>query len=309
MATCVICDKDYAVAAPVILPSCPNCGFNGNRPDDSIKLVAAKIGQIGTTRLTSEPIATNIVLRVGTDSLAQNRAKRMLRIVLALHSGAEMIANMVFETPAANRRSRILAVDNALRAQDPEGQEILSNLNHATFSADRVRLMKHCSQGWDTVKMKWGTLTDDYKQHFIDEVFMHDKGYPQTLQSVLNYVKPDDQSMDLVLINILQGPTGTDPYSGIGSTKTDVTMGQRIRDGWSGAALDKKATMWVLLMTRIANEMGINLQQDDAINKIVAELTANRQDVVEQLSNFVPQDAARDFVDHSAKDSWEMIMG
>jgi predicted RNA-binding Zn-ribbon protein involved in translation (DUF1610 family) len=312
MAICVICNKNNPVAAPVMTPPCPNCGFNSSRSDDSIKAVAAKIGQMGTAKVQSESTANAILANTGSDPLAQMRVKRLLRIMLFLHSGAEMIANLVFEATPPRRRDRIQAVDNALRGQDPGeggGQEILGNLNYTDLSADKKRLVLHCSQGWEATKRKWATLPPDYRAHFIQDLFEHDKGYPQTLRSALNYIKPEDQSMDLALINILQSSCGMDPYTGKGTSQTDITWGERIRDGWAGSSPDGRKMMWATFMAKIANAMSINLAQANAGAAIVAQLQANRDDVVEQLGNFIAEDTALDFVNASALTSWTAIMG
>jgi hypothetical protein len=302
MPQCVICKKDYPSAAPVLAPPCSNCGFNASTPDQSINNVANKIWQTGTQKIGAEPIAGEILMKAGTDPLAQKRVKRMLNIFLSLNSCADMVANLVDEAPSNKRLARIAAVDNALRAQDPEGQEMLGALNHATLSADRNRLLTQCTQGWTTVKTKWSTLTDDYKVHFLKEIFEHDKGYPQSVQSAVNYVRPDQLSMSAVLLNILYRGGNTDIYSGM-SSSTSMETGARIKAGWAGADKDKRNMMWFTLMTMIGG--ALNTHDGDVIVKKLAD---NRKDVVEQLSSFVPPKDAEAFVDGGAKDAWDKFM-
>lgn len=302
MAKCAICKRDYAVAAPIMAPSCPTCGFNSGRPE-SLDTVAAKIGQIGATKMATEPVAGDVIRQVGNDALAQGRVKRTLKVMVSLHSGADWIGNVVEEAPVPKRLTRIAALDTALRYKglDPDGQEVFGSLNHGVLASNRQRLVDHCTQGWNVVKTKWTTLSDPEKRHFISEVFEHDKGYPQSVQSAVNYVRPVENTLEAVLLKILYSSGNTNPYTSGPSATAE--LGDRIKAGWATAKDDEKDLMWFTLLTRIGNEL--NTHDRD---QILSKLTQNRRDVVDQLSTFVPRQAAEAFVDRRGGEAWDKFM-
>jgi hypothetical protein len=71
-----------------------------------------------------------------------------------------------------------------------------------------------------------------------------------------------------------------------------------------GANDDQKKTMWFNLMYQIGE--AFNLDDGGAIT---AKLQQHRGDVVGQLENYVPRQAAERFVDVDARAAWAFIRG
>jgi hypothetical protein len=287
----------------VLVPACNNCGFNQMKAEESLGSVARKIMQNGETKMAGEPVAISILGSFpNTNAMGKDRAKRLIRLLVGVHGGADWCVNVMKEAPTPSRVKRIAALDNALRAQDPEGQEILGNLNHGTLAGNPDSVGNHCKQGWDAIKTKWPTLSDPEKRLFAKDVFEHDKGLPQTVQSALNFVPPNQVTLDGVLMRVLFNNTNTDPYTSNSSASSD--LGSKIQAGWATANDNQKKTMWFNLMYKIGE--AFNLDDGPAI---VSKLQANRQDVVNHLQNYVPQLAAERFVDVDARAAWTFIMG
>jgi hypothetical protein len=304
MANCVVCGQQNPPGhAPVLVPACHNCGFNPMKSEESLGSVAKKIMQNGETKMAGEPVAISILGSIPiTNQMGKDRAKRLIRLLVGVHGGADWCVNVMKDAPTPNRVKRIAALDNALRAQDPEGQEILGNLNHGTLAGNPDSVGGHCKQGWDTIKTKWPTLDDAEKRLFTKDVFEHDKGLPQTVQSALNFVPPAQVSMDGVLMRVLFNNSNTNPYTSQSSQSGD--LGSKIQAGWPTANDDQKKTMWFNLMYKIGEAFNL----DDG-GTIAAKLQQHRQDVVGQLENYVPRQAAERFVDVDARAAWTFIMG
>jgi hypothetical protein len=305
MAQCVICKRENAVSAPVMQPTCPTCGITAGKVEASLDQFALKLGQIGDQKLGGEPVAAEILRIVGDDDkVGKARLRRTLKVILALHACADWIGNALEEAPAAKRTARAAAIDHALRFKglDSEGQEIMGSTNHAHFGASRQRLVDHCQQGWNTIKAKWGELPQQEKRHYVSVVLEHDKGYPQSVQGAENYSAPGSVGVEELLMKILFSSGNTSPFTSMPSAQTRE-FGAHVKAGWTAAKEAERNMMWFTLLTRIGSDLN---STDPGV--IIGKLKASRREVVDLLAEYVPRQAAEQFVDKGAQAAWDAFM-
>lgn len=270
-------------------------------------MLANKVAFTGITKAGSDDLAVKIADQVADDKLAQKRVKRLLQILLGLNQCADWIVNLVEDAPRGTERlGRVAKLDRALQLKlDPaEGQELFGNLSYSVFANDTRSLREHCTVGWEAVQKGWAGLSDDQKKHFVGQVFIHDKGYPQTTQAALNYRKAEDVDVEDIVLKVLVAETNTDPYTAMGGGSHGGSRGSIIKNGWAKASDKEKDYMWATLIYQIGDAM--DTQDGDAV---ISKLSQKRSQVVNILQNYVPRQAAEEFVDKRGKAAWDKMMG
>ena len=294
MAVCCICKKESLGGPQVRVLPCRFCGFDPNNPDSSTKTVVAKERAVAfEKRILSDAVATQIWAFVQlTETIDQDRVKRTLGIALLMHGCADIVCNLVAETPRQKRMTRVQQIDNELKLACGN-YDMLGSSNYNLFSQDLDRLYKQCTQGWERIKTDWKGLPQIYREHYIDKVFEHEKGYPHIAQSALNYVRPDQLLLSSALTSILQRE-GKESFYTSKPTKTKPN-GQRIKEEWpvARAHRDQVDLMWCQLLTLIGKEYGIRTD----LNAILSKIRQDRREFISQMSNYLPIAEVIDFLD------------
>ena len=331
MATCTRCKKEYVTAPPLMYAPCPKCGYDPSKSKNleqipSVDFIRQKkftgrLADVNTMDLGLDATSKEIVDLVGTkDKVTKDRVIRVLKIFRDMHTNAQAIAAILTElTPntTASEKTKITAqLDEALRKRDPDGTDLLAAANYARFGASPSALRDYLMQGWQTVKGRWPGLNDRAKVKLIEAVFEHDKGYPQSLQSALTFVPPEDFDLAGAMMAILFDGRNTDIFTGW-SINRSISTSQNLSTGWSLAIVDSDGqkkrnndpkfnlykNMWGSILYRLAKAI-----DDYDPGQLKAQLVADRAAFVQSFSGILPAKDVDDFLDNHFDAAWDMIM-
>ena len=191
MPTCPICSQKFHAAPPGSGPACPNCGFNMMKPE-SLGGVGKKIAQLGETKMRSESVCSqiNALYSTGSDDMTRKRIKRFMIILTGMHAGADWVGRIIDEARHARQTSAGAGQRAQRRARSVRGSGDVRDDDTRQPRRQFVARVDHCRQGLNVLKQKWPTFSDTEKKLFCSEAFLHDKGYPAAVQSMVNFVPP-----------------------------------------------------------------------------------------------------------------------
>jgi hypothetical protein len=264
----------------------------------------------------TDPVAKEILAVADKETaLAQKRIKRTLEICLLVHRNADFISGLVRGASITDRPQVVKDVDAALRTRDADGQEIVGFAFYDKYARDPESLRTHLREGWEKVKSRWG-LMGPHKRKFVFEVFEHDKGYPQTKGSAVNWMAPSANALKEILSAWLGDVRNTDIF-----TSFSISMPMRnvdnIGKGWGLSVVDKNKVarrnsdpaqaqykaMWAEVVNVLAKALD-SFDQD----KVHEAIKADRANITAEMSACVPKPAVGDFIDTHFEAVWDHLL-
>jgi hypothetical protein len=329
MPVCPKCKRQYAAAPPVMLPKCPACGFDPSRQTaapargttppaatgPSVKDQIDRGLQPTASIYRTDPVAREILaLAEGEAGLEQKRIKRMLELCLLMHTNAAFIAGLVRTAPLTERGQVVKDIDVQLRKRDPDSQEILGFGYYDKYAREPETLRIHLQEAWEKVKSRWPHM-GPHKRKFVAEVFEHDKGYPQSKGSAVNWLAPSQDTLKRSLSAWLGEVRNTDIFTTF-SISMPMRNADNITKGWGMSVVDKnKVTrrnadpaqsqykaMWAEVVNVIAKALDSFDQE-----KVHEAIKADRENITGEMSACVPKPAVNDFIDRHFDAVWEHL--
>ena len=328
MPVCPKCKRQYNAAPPIMLPKCPACGYDparaaapspfGAPASPAAPSLATQLdrGLRATDVARNDPLAKEILGFADQESdVGQKRIKRTLEIALLVHTNADFLAGLVKAAAVPDRPQVVKDLDVELRKRDPSGQEILGFAQYDRYARDPDSLRTHLREAWDKVKTRW-ELMGVHKRKYVYEVFEHDKGYPQTKASAVNWLPPSQDAMKRILAAWLGEVRNSDIFTSF-SIGTPMRTSDNISKGWNLSVVDKKKAvrknsdpaqaqykaMWAEVVNVIAKAID-TFDQD----KVHAAIKTERDAITAQMSALVPKPAVTDFIDRHFDAVWDHLL-
>lgn len=172
-------------------------------------------------------------------------AEVMFLIFIYLNQRTIEIAQTPGDEPA--RKEALLALANDMK--ETFTRQILHETQASMNSSSITHFLK---TGFESLMFMLPQVGGQELDEFVNDVFVHDKGYPRTINFVQTYVPFSKRTLDSVVTDFLESFVNTNIFTG---AKDEKTHREQLTQGWASKDKKTKYGAWGRIVGHIAQKL------------------------------------------------------
>lgn len=175
----------------------------------------------------------------------KERAEVMFLIIIYLNKRTIEIG----QTPSdeATRKKALLAL-----AKDMDETFTRQILHETQASMNTSSIAHFLKTGFESLMFMLPQVGGRELDEFVNDVFVHDKGYPRTINFIQTYTPFSKRTLDSVVTDFLEAFVNTNIFTNL---QDERTRREQLTQGWAGKDKKTKYVVWGRVIGHIAQKM------------------------------------------------------
>lgn len=229
-------------------------------------------------RAVHPEIESTNLLKVVWSKIQANTDKELAEVMFLVFIYLNKRTIEIGQTPSdeSARKQALLALASEMK--ETFTREILHETQASMNSSSITYFLK---TGFESLMFMLPQVGGQELEEFVNDVFVHDKGYPRTINFVQTYVPFSKRTLDSVVTDFLESFVNTNIFTG---AKDEKTHREQLTQGWSSKDKKTKYGAWGRIVGHIAQKMHLPWEK----TPIKKFLEQNEMKFVNALRDAIP---------------------
>jgi hypothetical protein len=237
-------------------------------------------------RVVYPDIESTGLLKTAWNKIQANTDKELGEVMFLIFIYLNKRAIEIDQTPAdePGRKKALLALADEMK--ETFTRQILHETQASMNSAIITNLLK---TGFESLMFMLPQVGGQELDEFVNEVFVHDKGYPRSINFVQSYMPFSKRTLESVVTEFLEGFVNTNIFTG---AQDEKTRREQLTQGWTGKDKKAKYEAWGRIVGHIAQKLHLGWEKAP-VKKFLEQ---NEMKFVNALREVIPVTEAKVFM-------------